>query len=641
MKIKLYVLIICFFFLVESSVAQHQKELIDSIKLQLKHKLSDSLRIQYLSDLCWYYRRIHVDSALNYGKKANELAKKTNETLGEAQSYNDLGIIYADIGKYDTALNYYRRALSIRKRINDSIRIGALYSKIGLVYQNTYNLDSALHYNIEALKIFEKKKIMPYILHSKNNIANIFRGLRQYEKALKQHLSISKLRDSIGDKDGLIDSYGNIANLYALLHHKKAEQYYKLSIQLAEENEKMYRLGALYNNYAGWLKDRGVYKKALKLFLKSKKIREAEKNDLGITSCLINIGSLQLLNRNVKDSYSAIVKAKSIATNIKSKDQLSEVYEILSRLKMYQREIDSANYYFLQHSKIQEQIYGGDVAEVMARTEIKYQTEKKEKELLQTKADKAITELKLNKQKQFSYSLIASIGVLILLGYSFIQRNRRKHILAIAKEKEVGLQAIIQAEEKERSRIARELHDGVVQQIGSVILKSRNVLGKLKVLDKPESKALLKNLEDSNQELRNISHQMMPRALNELGIIPAIYDLLDGSLGQLSIHNSFEHFNIEKRLLQKVEITIYRVIQELVHNIIKHSKATEVSVQLFKTGGTIILIVEDNGVGIAEENTKKGIGLLNISSRLDMVNGQVNFEPSPNSGTLVTIKIPC
>lgn len=208
------------------------------------------------------------------------------------------------------------------------------------------------------------------------------------------------------------------------------------------------------------------------------------------------------------------------------------------------------------------------------------------------------------------------------------------------KQKELGLKAILEAQEAERGRIARELHDGVVQQIGSVILKSRNILAKLDLLNSKESQELLKSLENSNQDLRNISHQMMPRALKELGIIPALNDLLEGSLALSNIKYSIEHFNIDERLPTKIEVTIYRITQELINNIIKHSKADEVSVQLFNAKNAVILIVEDNGVGFSSKERSKGIGLLNISSRLDMVKGDVNFEPSPKSGTLVTINIP-
>lgn len=223
--------------------------------------------------------------------------------------------------------------------------------------------------------------------------------------------------------------------------------------------------------------------------------------------------------------------------------------------------------------------------------------------------------------------------------YFLLMKENTNYQLAIIKEKEKGMQAMIQAQENERTRIARELHDGVVQQIGSVILKSRNALSRLNLLETLESQEILKSLENSNQDLRNISHQMMPRALNELGLLAALEDLLHGSLVYKNIKVNFEHFNINERLPNKIEITLYRIIQELVNNIIKHSEASKVDIQLFKSNGNVILIVEDNGIGISRTN-KKGIGLLNINNRLDMVNGKVNFEPSPESGTLVTIKIP-
>jgi signal transduction histidine kinase len=224
--------------------------------------------------------------------------------------------------------------------------------------------------------------------------------------------------------------------------------------------------------------------------------------------------------------------------------------------------------------------------------------------------------------------------------YFLLMKENSNYQQEIIIEKERGLEAMIDAQETERTRIARELHDGVVQQIGSVILKSRNLFSKKNLIDEEASKELLESLENSNKDLRNISHQMMPRALKDLGIIPALNDLLAGSLPYSNIKFSLEHFNIDERLPQKIEITLYRITQELINNIIKHSKADEVSVQLFKANNTVILIVEDNGVGILSQKNKKGIGLLNITSRLDLVKGSVNFEPSPKSGTLVTIKIP-
>ncbi|MFK8058914.1 MAG: 7TM diverse intracellular signaling domain-containing protein [Polaribacter sp.] len=257
-----------------------------------------------------------------------------------------------------------------------------------------------------------------------------------------------------------------------------------------------------------------------------------------------------------------------------------------------------------------------------------------------------LTAMKLtNSYNPLEWELVIFIEILVLTiamahRYYLMMKENSDYQKTIIKEQERGIQAMIEAQENERSRIARELHDGVVQQIGSVILKSRNILSKMNLLQTEESQELLESLENSNQDLRTISHQMMPRALKELGILSALNDLLENSLGYSNVKYSLEHFNIDERLPQKIEITIYRIVQELINNIIKHSKASEVSVQLFNSNNTIILIVEDNGVGFSSNKSKKGIGLLNISSRLDMVKGNVNFEPSPKSGTLVTIKIP-
>jgi signal transduction histidine kinase len=112
------------------------------------------------------------------------------------------------------------------------------------------------------------------------------------------------------------------------------------------------------------------------------------------------------------------------------------------------------------------------------------------------------------------------------------------------------------------------------------------------------------------------------------------------SLGNSPIQYHFEHFDLEKRFHENVEISLYRIIQELISNIIRHSAATEVSIQLFKNQQKVVLIVEDNGIGFDALQKAEGIGLMNIKSRLNTLNGEVNYTPSPGSGTVATIRIP-
>lgn len=238
----------------------------------------------------------------------------------------------------------------------------------------------------------------------------------------------------------------------------------------------------------------------------------------------------------------------------------------------------------------------------------------------------------------------AFIGLVILLILGFISsvgffKSRRQNKLNQIRieEQKKGLSAIIQAQEDERKRIAKDLHDGIVQQLGGLKLGLQKIFTNN---EDEETAKIVEILDDSTNELRILSHRMMPRSLGELGLIPALTDMLENSLGHTTINYQFEHFGIKGRLKEAVEIAIYRIAQELVNNVIKHSQADKVNIQLLKNANNIIFIVEDNGRGMESENGKQGIGLMNITSRLDTIRGKVNFEPSPESGTLATIVIP-
>jgi signal transduction histidine kinase len=134
---------------------------------------------------------------------------------------------------------------------------------------------------------------------------------------------------------------------------------------------------------------------------------------------------------------------------------------------------------------------------------------------------------------------------------------------------------------------------------------------------------------------------MMPKALAESGLIAAMDDMLHKSLGLSSIQYRLEHFKVDGvRFPERIEIGLYRVCQELINNIIKHSGASEVAVQLFRSKGWLIMIVEDNGRGFLHSPNQEGIGLSNVTSRIHTVDGEVSWEPGPQCGTVATIKVP-
>ncbi len=242
------------------------------------------------------------------------------------------------------------------------------------------------------------------------------------------------------------------------------------------------------------------------------------------------------------------------------------------------------------------------------------------------------------------WEIVTLIEILVLTiamahRYRLIIQQRNHYQLETIKAQEKGLEAVFNATEEERKRIAKDLHDGVGQQLSAVKRGFEELVKDLKH-DKRVKVNQLKDLVDQTaKETREISHQMMPRSLTEYGLVPSIEDSLNKTLKPSSIAFEFEHYNLKSRYDERKEVAVYRILQELINNVIKHSGASQVNVQLFENQSNLILIVEDNGDGINHGSTD-GVGILNIKNRLSYFKGRVNLEPSIESGTIATISIP-
>jgi signal transduction histidine kinase len=348
-----------------------------------------------------------------------------------------------------------------------------------------------------------------------------------------------------------------------------------------------------------------------------------------------------------KRGYSKLLEAKSIANRLNLMQHKAQVYKNLASYFENIGELDSSIVY-LQLSKIVfDSIYTQNLNEKLTELTVKFETEKKELEIKNLSQQNEIQELELQKSKTAQYWTIAGfIIALVVLALVFIQfRTNQKRKLAevVVAEQQRGIDAVIQAEENERKRIASDLHDGIGQQLSGLKLFFSRLKSELNVNNQKTSKDLIdfeQVLDNACTDVRSISHQMMPKTLLEKGLVESIQGMLETSLGLNKMIYNFEHFNLKPRYNERVEISIYRICQELVNNIIKHSNATEVVVQLYSGKAHLILHVEDNGVGFNMNGTKDGIGQLNMSSRINNLNGKFAYESEPGKGTSATIKIP-
>jgi len=271
-----------------------------------------------------------------------------------------------------------------------------------------------------------------------------------------------------------------------------------------------------------------------------------------------------------------------------------------------------------------------------------FETKKKDSEINQQKLLLQKQEnLLQKKQMQTNYAIGAAIILLTLsitswLVYKQRQKRKEKELQVLKNEAQINsLESLIEGEEKERFRIAKELHDGVNGDLSAI----KHKLNTLLKLNNTTIKEAVVMIDKSCKQVRAISHNLVPPALENFDLQTAASDYCTNMNMIHSPKISFDYLGEELFLPKITEINIFRIIQELVTNSIKHADATEINVQLSSIENAIQLAVEDNGKGF--DTTKKemeGIGISNVKNRVLFLNGEVDFT-SNNKGTSINIFI--
>lgn len=230
--------------------------------------------------------------------------------------------------------------------------------------------------------------------------------------------------------------------------------------------------------------------------------------------------------------------------------------------------------------------------------------------------------------------VILSLLVFIIATVVLYQRKLREKQQAL-------FQSVIDAEEKERNRIAKDLHDSLGASMSAIKLYFESLMPN--ITDQEKSSLVYNMLDDACNEVRSISHQMMPQVLIREGLFIATRQFCSAFMNLPKLKFELNILGPETRPNNPTtELMIYRVLQELINNSLKHSKATEIIVQLIQSKNELILSVEDNGIGgdIKINDISNGLGINNLISRVKYLNGQITFENVENSGLTALVRIP-
>jgi signal transduction histidine kinase len=618
---------------------------VDSLKKELLHA-SDTNTVKVLNDLTLAYRSIQPDSAIFYGELAAQVARRNSFVRGEAQAYSNLGSVYFDRQDYKEALSLYEQAVDIKTGLRDSLGLASLFNKIGLLYQRRNMFEEALTYQEKALSIYASRQMELQVAASHNDIAVLLKNTHQYKRALNEHYNALRLRIKLNDVDGLSDSYGNIAAVYKQLNEIDSAEYFSLlSVDMARLSGERDFLGESLNSLSGYKSDKGAYAEAYKLAEESFEIRSAANDKRGMMASLANMARARMGTGDVGQAIAYLRRAEELSSSINAIIELESIYPLLAKAYEEQGSFQQALRYHKLYKQVTDSLFNEDLNTRITEMQLRYQTAQKEQQIALLSKDNLLKEERNKRQRNI---FIATLVILVVGGgsyYNYFRSQKKKELYTtLLKEKEAYSRAVIEAEGEERQRIAKELHDGVGQMLTAARMNLEALQSVLDPSDMESRDLYYKAytlLRDSSTEVRSVSHNMMPELLVKMGLVPAVKDLVrkvNGNKLQVELHVT----GLEGRLEPGKEAVIYRVLQELLGNILKHAEAKHAGVQLIQDGNQLTLMVEDDGVGfdIDKHNENPGVGMKSIASRVDYLKGQVYWDSQPGRGTTVTIEVP-
>lgn len=636
--------LIIFLFTTLSILGQTNK-IIDSLQLELVKNQPDSVTMQVFSDLSYYYLFQSTDTSLIYAKELAVFATNKGSSKFLAKAYKNIGNALMYSNRFDSAYIYFNNALRLLD--SASLNKSAIYSSLGILYKRQGNFKKSLEIYFEGLKYDEQKGDDYGRFVKLMNIGNLYTTLEDYNKSIKYEkiaLELSKTSDDANINFSMGTLLNNIGiNYYQIKDFVKAIEYFNKSLTINIEKGNKKEIARNYNNIGVSYEHFGETDKALNYLNKALIIREELGDKYELIETNMALGTAYGKASDNKKALFHFNVALSKAKNEEYLPLITETYLAISNHYSFIKQPTKALLNYKLHIQYKDSIFKLNVIENINEIEIKYETEKKGKEFIQQKLVLEQNENALQK-KNTQYNYMTGLAILLLLvsilGWLiFQQRQKRKkqEIITLKREYQIKtLETLMEGEEKERFRIAKELHDGVNGDLSAIKFK----LSSMFEMNNNVISEAITMIDNSCKQVRAISHNLVPPSLENFDLIEATEEYCHNMDEIYDPKINFQFLGKMISLKKKTEINIFRIIQELVTNSVKHAEATEINVQISSRKDTLLISVEDNGKGFDKKTIKKGagIGLNNIDSRIKYLQATIDFV-SNTEGTSHTIEI--
>lgn len=635
-------------------------EVIADLKKQLKTETIDTSRIFLLGDLAnLLIKNGDTISAIKAIKEGLTLSEKRQFDYGFGHLYIIYGNYYETIADYSSAQKYYQLSYDYFKKSDyPNAPLGAASSlgNLGLIAERQGDIEKAIQLKLEGLSIWERSNVPQKVLAMGNSyvgIASLYAKQGQFQKAIEYDKKGIEIRLKYNYRDSDLGTcYVYLSNNY--VRNKQldsAQKYLSIAEQLSKELKNSLFDLRLKDGWARFYLEKKNYTKAIEVSIELKqKAAEAKKAPLEYNAAMV-LGHAYFSLEQWNNAIGSFKEALAIATRINIANNQTKAMQELAKSYSRQGNYKEAFFYLTNYNTLNDSLKREEMTLKLNDIDTKYQTAQKENQILTLEKEK-------QQQNTLIYGLLAGlVGLVVLATLVYQNTAKQKRIAqqqAILREQELiqlkqqqqlmATNALMKGQEEERKRVARDLHDGLGGLLSGIKLTLTKVRGNF-ILPEDGMSAFsraLTQLDTAISEMRRVAHSMMPEALVHYGLPEAIKDFCEDITESGAIMARFQALGMTSRLESSTEVVLYRIVQELLNNVLKHAQASEVYVQLIRKDNILNITVEDNGKGFEATglDAQKGSGMRNIYNRVAYLNGKIDYQSQLKEGTSVFVEIP-
>gem|GEM_PF-1248687 len=579
-----------------------------------------------------------LDSALLLLGKAEQLSRLTGFEDGIGYALAFKGIVYTSKGNYDQGFAAYRQALKycLNARYIKTA-LPSLYINIGASYRSSGKYELAGYYYFNALQYLET--FFPNhrdILTIYNNLAVVQASLKNYTRAIAYARQAVVLSAAVNNKTVLSAAKLNLGAIYTLMkQHDSAKIYLEEALQVASEigqtdkrQSILTNIGDLYLETGRTREAIARYREAMQLGGNTHLLHSAILPGYALGTALAQLKQYDEAERALVAALEKADKSGMATGKPEAHRTLAAIYEATGRYREALR-------HYRAYEALNDSLTGVERMRAVSEVETRYQVGQKDKLLAENRLKILEQERALERNRMRTAGGITFAGLLagitVIIYYYRQKAEKRGRDMA-------HLKAVMAGEEKERDRIAQELHDGIGGMLTGMQMKISALAEKQQVTSS-DLAGLAGVAADVSQEIQKTARNLTPGVLQQHNLYHVLLHYCEQFEVNGAVHIDLQFMGDTDTLDKSLELALYRVIQELVQNVIKHAYARHVAIQMRRDGQMLYLSVEDDGAGFFAGDYRKGLGLQHVRTRIAALNGYCSIESSPGKGTAVYIEI--